>query len=242
MHGMYAKSFLRWAKIYNEGLRPSFLLFVKFLEKMDSSPDALRARYNTLGLYVSFIRGQCKEALQRFGTDEGHLVMFVRDWVLNRCGRFWTFRLSERPPLWRKLAERERMLAVDAGEQVVFAGADMEQCSVPYSRRRPTRLEEDRVKINEATSPSSGPFDKALFIRDTPDIDRVLGEMAPLECREFMWCYMHGVSHLLIEEEWSSKTLGTFVTETFASCIHEARLVAGEYSDWPVREVVETKG
>lgn len=204
---------------------------------MDFSPGVLRARFSTLTQYVSHLRSRCNAGSQ-CGTDDVGLAQFVRDWVLTRTGLFWNFRLSEREPLWRKLAKRDRTLAVDVDERIVFAGADMEQCAVPYSTGRPARLEEVRARIAEVTSLSSGPFDKALFIRDTADIDRVLGEMAPLECREFLWCYMHGVAHLAIEERYSDKTGQTFFTGTFASCIHE-RLVDGEYSDWPPTEVSE---
>lgn len=87
---------------------------------------------------------------------------------------------------------------------------------------------EDLEVIRQVTGPGSDPFDKARFVREKGlEADRILGEMMMMERREFFWCFIHGLMHVLRRE---------LPGDVFVWCKHghgKAGGSKGSYSEWP---------
>lgn len=105
-------------------------------------------------------------------------------------------------------------------KQVVLA-SDVNGFAVPGGERA-WQEDDDAERILEMISPCSSPFDKGKLVSgSTGDIDRLLMEMTMSQQREFLWCYLHGVVHLVSQPE-----------KVFAACMHE-RNGLQTYVEWP---------
>lgn len=187
---------------------------------MEVTWPSLRKRYSSLDEYHQHIRDRCAG----LGVDPVVDVEYaerVAAWAASRRQLFLSTRVTAcRPCFPSNAGQFSYVGCVDAEHHSVRFACDCHGMAV-LRRERASRSREDSERIMAMTSSSSDPFDKAVFVVGMPDMDRVLGEMTMGERREFLWCHLHGLVHLLEQSH-----------RVFVLCSHESNGLQ-TYIDWP---------
>jgi hypothetical protein len=201
-------------------------VFVHFLWKvvcmlnMNVGRQSLRKRYSSLDEYLSHIRARCAGLCIDSVVDVEYAER-VAAWAASRRQLLLNTRVTAGRPCFPSSASQFSYVGcVDVQRKSVRFACDCNGMAVP-DRERADRSREDAERIAAMTSASSDPFDKAIFVVGMPDMDRVLGEMTMGERREFLWCHLHGLVHLLDQPH-----------RVFVLCAHE-RSSLQMYVDWP---------
>lgn len=118
--------------------------------------------------------------------------------VILSCGMVHTQMWSERPSHPFDTSRYRYTHCVDIRRKLVLLGAGLRGMPV-FSGSTGVSLPDYYQPICELISARSDPFHKACYVSVHSDIDRVLMEMTMVQRREFMWCYVNGLAHILGE-------------------------------------------
>lgn len=197
-----------------------FRLKVNLFCTMNVGRRSVKSRYSSLDEYHRHIRARCVGLWVDSIVDVEYAER-VAAWAVSRRQLLLSTRVTAGRPCFPSTASNFTYVGcVDTERKCVRFACDCNGMAV-LDRERADRSREDMERIAAMTCVSSDPFDKAIFVVGMPDMDRVLGEMTMTERREFLWCHVHGLIHLLDQPH-----------RVFVLCMHESSGLQ-TYIDWP---------
>lgn len=128
-------------------------------------------------------------------TDENAVVTAVKKWVSTRMGIVGRSLLLELKTPWNPPVPVCR--AVDIEQRRVFAACDENRLPSLAAERNNCSVQDAKVIERLVSLESGGPFEKGRALLDMADMDRLPGEMLTMDRKEFFWCYVHGLMHLV---------------------------------------------
>jgi hypothetical protein len=152
-------------------------------------------------------------------TDEDVIATAVQKWVSTRMGVVGQSRLLELKTPWYPPVPVCR--TVDIKQQRVFSACDENGLPVLADERNNCSVQDAKV-IERFVLLESGPFEKGRAILDMAGMDRLFGEMLTMDRKEFFWCCVHGLMHLVPVQH-----------DVFANCKHSGSSSSETYDKWP---------
>ncbi|KAJ5340318.1 hypothetical protein N7541_009442 [Penicillium brevicompactum] len=186
--------------------------------------EELRGKFGSLREYIDDLHTRCAEEESVLvnvdnETDEYVVATAVQKWVSTRMGVVGRSRLLELKTPWYPPVPMCR--AVDIKQRRVFSACDENGLPVLAAERNNCSAQDAKV-IERLVSLESGPFEKGQAILDMADMDRLLGEMLTMDRKEFFWCCVHGLMHLVPVQH-----------DVFAVCKHSGSPYSETYDKWP---------
>jgi hypothetical protein len=152
-------------------------------------------------------------------TDENVVATAVKKWVSTRMGMVGRSLLFELKTPWYPPVPV--CGAVDIEQRRVFSACDENGLPILAAERNNCSVQDAKV-IERLVSLESGPFEKGRAVLDMADMDRLLGEMLTMDRKEFFWCCVHGLMHLVPTSH-----------NIYAVCKHRGFLSSETYDKWP---------
>jgi hypothetical protein len=184
--------------------------------------EELHSKFGSLREYIEDLhtrRAVRESVVVNVGTDENVVATAVQKWVSTRMGVVGRSRLLEfKTPLYPPRSVCE---AVDIGQRRVFPACDENELPVLAAERNNCSVQDAEV-IERLVSLESGPFEKGRAVLDMADMDRLLGEMLTVDRKEFFWCCVHGLMHLVPTSY-----------DVYALCKHRGPSSSETYDKWP---------
>ena len=186
--------------------------------------EELRGKFGSLREYIDDLharRAEGESVLVNVDneTDEDVVATAVQKWVSTRMGVTGRSRLLEWKTSW--YLPVSVCSAVDIKQRRVFPACDENGLPVLAAERNNCSVEDAKV-IERLVSVESGPFDKGRAVLNMADMDRLLGEMLTKDRKEFFWCCVHGLMHLVPVQH-----------DVFANCKHSGSSSSYTYDKWP---------
>ncbi|KAJ5982443.1 hypothetical protein N7451_012543 [Penicillium sp. IBT 35674x] len=186
--------------------------------------EELHSKFGSLREYIDDLhtrRAEGESVLVNLDneTDEDVVATAVNKWVSTRMGVTGRSRLLEWKNSWYPLVSV--CSAVDIKQRRVFPACDENGLPVLAAEVNNCSVEDAKV-IERLVSIESGPFEKGRAVLDMEDMDRLLGEMLTIDRKEFFWCCVHGLMHLVPTQH-----------DVFAVCKHRGASSSYSYNNWP---------